>query len=46
MNDGLDDLHSERDEGLLPTVREIVSLFLLWLIIMAVLALGFAGCLG
>lgn len=45
MNDGLDDLHSDREEGILPTIREIVGLFLLWLIVMLFLAFGLAGCL-
>lgn len=45
MNDGLDDLHSEREDVILPTIREIVGLFLLWLIVMLFLAFGLAGCL-
>jgi len=45
MNDGLDEMHSDREEGILPTVREIVGLFVLWLIVMLFLAFGLAGCL-
>lgn len=45
MNDGLDEMHSDREEGILPTVREIVGLFVLWMIVMLFLAFGLAGCL-
>lgn len=44
MNDGLDEMHSDREEGILPTVREIVGLFLLWMIAMLFLAFGLAEC--
>lgn len=52
MNDGLDEMHSDREEGILPTVREIVGLFLLWLAsiiwLATILFVAFAlvGCLS
>ena len=45
MNDGLDDLHSDREDGILPTIREIVGLFLLWLIVMLFVAFAIASCI-
>jgi len=46
MNDGLDDMHSDRQDAILPSLKEIVGLFLLWLIVMLFIAFGIAGCLS
>jgi hypothetical protein len=46
MNDSLDEMHSDREDGIIPSVKEIAALFLLWLIVMLFLAFGFAGCLS
>lgn len=45
MNDGLDEMHSDRDD-FWPTLKEIAAAFTLWLIVMALLAFSFAGCLS
>ncbi len=45
MNDGLDEMHSDRDE-LWPTLKEVAAAFTLWLIVMALLAFSFVGCLS
>lgn len=46
MNDGLDDMHSDRQDSMLPSIKEIVALSVLWMIVMLFLAFGFAGCLS
>lgn len=48
MNDGLDDLHSDREDGIVPSVREIVMLFLVWMFLVGALSLVVcvAGCLS
>lgn len=46
MNDSLDDMHSDRDDGIIPSVKEIAAMILLWIIVMLFLSFGFAGCLS
>ena len=45
MNDGLDVVHSDRNE-FWPTLKEVVAAFTLWLIVMALLAFSVSGCLS
>lgn len=45
MNDGLDEMHSDRDE-FWPTLKEAIAAFTLWLIVMALLAFSVSGCLS
>lgn len=46
MNDGLDEMHSDREESILPNLKEAFLAFMLWLIVTALLGLSMAGCLS
>jgi hypothetical protein len=46
MNDGLDDLHSEREEGFWPSVGQVARLVVVWILVMAFIGFAVAGCLG
>lgn len=43
MNDGLDELHSDRDEGRFPTWKEIVASMLIWIFFLGIFAFFLAG---
>jgi hypothetical protein len=45
MNDGLDEMHSDRG-GFFPNLKEALAAFTLWLIVMMLLSFSLAGCLS
>jgi hypothetical protein len=45
MNDGLDEMHSDRDD-FFPNLKEALAAFTLWLIVMLLLSFSLAGCLS
>jgi hypothetical protein len=46
MNDGLDEMHSDRHDGFWPDLKEALAAFTLWLIVMMLLSFSLAGCLS
>lgn len=46
MNDGLDELHSDREEGTLPTWKEIVGMIIIWTFFLGLFAFFLAGLAG
>jgi hypothetical protein len=45
MNDGLDEMHSDRDNTFL-NLKDAIAAFILWLIVMLLLSFSLAGCLS